>query len=317
MFEKFCDYMYSLLFTPLKKVRQSANQFYIFFRVIGTLFDDCKRDIFRVREESMVISASEVMLPEHGRDRNITRYQAETVEGFRKRLCMKALLAEKAGTMESLELCLKSLGYTGEIIPYFTLDPARWAEFLVKIYYSLDDTHLINMETIKGQIRGVKPASAKDNYVFDFYTGYKVSIDCFNQIHFIMSFYPRYNLAYLHLDGTWGLNGAKHLNGYNSDSLLEFYPIVTRYLIGVMQEIRQEEQLRYIQSANEDISDACIFSQRIEADESIVNKEFLTIQNELQTKVNTDQVRVTVLNKLDGYWKMDSSRKLNGGLSVL
>ena len=194
MFEKFSDYMYSLLFTPLRKVKQSVNQFYIFFKVIGTLFDDCKRDIFRVREESQVISASEIILPEHGRDRNMSRFQNETVEAYRTRLCMKALIAERAGTLESLELCLKSLGFKGEIIPYFLIDRTRWAEFQVKIFYSLDDTHLINMETIRGQIRGVKPASAKDNYVFDFYTGYKVSIDYYNQVHILTGFYPRYTL---------------------------------------------------------------------------------------------------------------------------
>lgn len=58
MFEKFSDYMYSLLFTPLKKVRQAVNQFYLFFKVVGKLFDDTKADIFRVREESMIASAS-------------------------------------------------------------------------------------------------------------------------------------------------------------------------------------------------------------------------------------------------------------------
>ena len=62
MFEKFSDYMYSLLFTPLKKISQVRNQFYIFFRIIGKLFDDTKADIFRVREESMIASASTMML---------------------------------------------------------------------------------------------------------------------------------------------------------------------------------------------------------------------------------------------------------------
>ena len=47
------DDMYSLLFAPLRMVQQSANQWAIFFSVIGKLFDDTKQDIFRVRAESM------------------------------------------------------------------------------------------------------------------------------------------------------------------------------------------------------------------------------------------------------------------------
>ena len=109
MFEKFCDYMYSLLFTPLKKIKQAANQFYIFFRVIGRLFDDTKEDIFRVREESMVASASEIMLAEHGKDRDMARLKGETVEGYRTRLSMKALIAEKAGTEQGILLALALL----------------------------------------------------------------------------------------------------------------------------------------------------------------------------------------------------------------
>ena len=132
MFEKFSDYMYSLLFTPLKKIKQAANQFYIFFRVIGQLFDDTKEDIFRVREESMVASASEIMLAEHGKDRDMARLKGETVEGYRTRLSMKALIAEKAGTEQGILLALAALGYEHSYIERMALhDPERWAEFII------------------------------------------------------------------------------------------------------------------------------------------------------------------------------------------
>ena len=164
MFEKFSDYMYSLLFTPLKKVRQAGNQFYLFFKVVGKLFDDTKAEIFREREESMVASASEVMLPEHGRDRDMTRLKGETVEGYRTRLSMKALIAEKAGTEAGILLALAALGYEHSYIERMSLhDTERWAEFIVflggKYPSGVNDIAVIDAEVMK-----VKEASSKPFY---------------------------------------------------------------------------------------------------------------------------------------------------------
>ena len=164
MFEKFSDYMYSLLFTPLKKVKQTANQCYIFFKVIGKLFDEAKDDLFRVREESMIASASEIMLPEHGRDREMNRLKGETVEGYRTRLSMKALIAEKAGTNAGILLALSSLGYEHSYIERMSLhDPELWAEFIVflggKYPSGVNDIAVIDTEVMK-----VKEASSKPFY---------------------------------------------------------------------------------------------------------------------------------------------------------
>ena len=70
-YDNFGDYMFDLLFAPLKKGKEAANQFRIFFRVIGKDFDDVKKAFFRVRDEANVVSASPVMLPVHGQDRDI------------------------------------------------------------------------------------------------------------------------------------------------------------------------------------------------------------------------------------------------------
>lgn len=62
-FETFGEYMFDLLFAPLKKGRKTVNQLRIFFKVMGREFDDLKAAIFRVRSEANVASCSEVMLP--------------------------------------------------------------------------------------------------------------------------------------------------------------------------------------------------------------------------------------------------------------
>ena len=53
-FETFGEYMFDLLFAPLKKGRKTVNQLRIFFKVMGREFDDLKAAIFRVRSEANV-----------------------------------------------------------------------------------------------------------------------------------------------------------------------------------------------------------------------------------------------------------------------
>lgn len=163
MFDKFQEYMYYLLFGPLKKVFKTNNQFYILFKIAGKLFDQTKQDIFRAREESMIIS-SEMLLPEHGRDRDMPQLIGEDIESYRLRLSMKNVIAEKAGTNEGILIALRALGYEKSYIePYFIHDPERWAEFIVyldsKRQSGLKDLSIIDREVMK-----VKPASGKPSY---------------------------------------------------------------------------------------------------------------------------------------------------------
>lgn len=259
MFDKFGDYMYSLLFAPLKKTRQAVNQFYLFFKVTGKLFDDTKADIFRMREESMIASAGAAMLAEHGRDRNIPRLKGEPVEGYRLRLMMKAAIAEKAGTVEGLLLCLKSLELTGEIIPYYTIDAERWAEFLTRIWYSLDDIRPVDMGNVRNQIRAVKPASAKDNYLLVLYTEYKVKIRYENRLTIMCEFYPRYNMAYHFLEGEHFLDGSKTLSGYAVDEAVDFYPVHLKVSSFVEQDTKIGSGIELISNVHcETDSDAAV-----------------------------------------------------------
>ena len=41
-FDTFGAYMFDLLFAPLKRGKRAANQFFIFFKVIGRIFDGMK-----------------------------------------------------------------------------------------------------------------------------------------------------------------------------------------------------------------------------------------------------------------------------------
>lgn len=224
-FNNFGDYMFSLLFTPLRKGKQAANQFFIFFKIVGTLFDDCKQDIFRVREESMVISASETMLNEHGKDRKMPRLKNEDIETYRTRLSMKAITAEKAGTKEGIILAVKSLGYLSTtIIPYYEIDPLRWAEFLVSIRLILDYDKNIDYAALRAAVRGVKEASSLENYEF-IYTHKTTGI---NEEQMTLKVVNSIQLNWWStdqsLDGSIFLDGSKNL-----DTDMIKYPLTITY----------------------------------------------------------------------------------------
>ncbi|MFR0943764.1 MAG: hypothetical protein ACLSH1_04515 [Clostridia bacterium] len=73
-FDTFGAYMFDLLFAPLKRGKRAANQFFIFFKVIGRIFDGMKDDVFRVRAEAECrAQQARPMLPVHGRDRGDAR----------------------------------------------------------------------------------------------------------------------------------------------------------------------------------------------------------------------------------------------------
>ena len=109
-FGTFGEYMFDLLFAPLKRGKRAANQFYIFFKVVGRIFDGMKKDVFRVRSEANVASASPVMLPVHGQDRDMPRLEGEDVESYRTRLSMKGVISEWSGTKTGILYALAALG---------------------------------------------------------------------------------------------------------------------------------------------------------------------------------------------------------------
>lgn len=163
-FNTFGEYMFDLLFGPLKKGKQAVNQFYIFFKVVGHIFDGMKEDVFRVRDEGNVASASPVMLPVHGQDRDMPRLRGETDEAYRTRLSMKGLIAQWGGTRKGILYALTALGYEKSYIEPVSLhDPEHWAEFIIflggKYPSGVDDISIIDTE-----VRKVKEGSSKPFY---------------------------------------------------------------------------------------------------------------------------------------------------------
>lgn len=163
-FDTFGDYMFDLLFAPLKKGRRAVNQFAIFFRVIGREFDDLKTAILRVRDEANVASASEVMLPVHGQDRDMPRLEGEDAEAYRTRLSMKGIISRWSGTRQGILYVLAALGYEqSHIEPVYEQDPEHWAEFIIFLKGS-KQSGVNNLAVIDAEVRKVKEGSSRPFY---------------------------------------------------------------------------------------------------------------------------------------------------------
>lgn len=169
MIETFGEYMYYLLSTPFKKVQKAKNQWHIYFQAVGKLFDGDKGMLQRARKESMVQTASVQMLPEHGLDRGLSRYEGESWENFRVRLMMYADTCLLGGTEMGTLQAVRSLGFTDvEMVPAYELEGSRehWAEFYVVIARDADDPFDIGHDIIRREVRRVKKVSARDRYRF-------------------------------------------------------------------------------------------------------------------------------------------------------
>lgn len=186
-FETFGEYMFDLLFAPLKKGKRTVNQLYILFRVIGKVFDGLKEDALRVRDETNVVSASPVMLPVHGQDRDMYRLEGESIEAYRTRLAMKGIISEWSGVNRGILYTLAALGYEqSRIEPVYEWDPEHWAEFIVFLKGS-KQSGVYNLDVIDTEVRKVKEGSSRPFYG----TEAGNDIVLFSRLHRGLSDYPR------------------------------------------------------------------------------------------------------------------------------
>lgn len=160
-FETFGEYMFELLFAPLKKGKRTVNQFYILFRVVGKVFDGLKEDALRVRDETNVVSASPVMLPVHGQDRDMYRLDGESIEAYRTRLAMKGIISEWSGVNRGILYVLAAMGYEqSRIEPAFPHGSEHWAEFIIHLRSSKQNG-INDLDVIIAEVNKVKEGSSK------------------------------------------------------------------------------------------------------------------------------------------------------------
>lgn len=187
MIENFIEYMWYLLTTPLKKLKKALNKWYILCRVFGKRFDEAKEDILRARDEGMVATCSHEMLPVHGADRRLTRYEGEHPEKllmkqrYRMQPCEEAYSIRK--TLEQYRMVIDYFDYlklnglwklTGS-----RLMDAQRTEYTTKQAYSFGVEHTREFRVI---------------------------------------WHEEHNLIFL--DGTWSLDGSKIIDAWQKTEVL-------------------------------------------------------------------------------------------------
>ncbi len=160
MFDKFDEYMQYLLPSAFKR-QKKQNQLLIYCRVIGRLYDSLLQSILRLREETILATCSPEMLEIFGNDYDMPRIQGETSDMYRRRLQMKALVAEAAGTQKGILYALASVGYDNcTITPFYLTDPERWSEIRINIFTtSIDEDNPIAFKCVVVEVMKVKRAS--------------------------------------------------------------------------------------------------------------------------------------------------------------
>ena len=248
MIENFIEYMWYLLTTPLKKLKKALNKWYILCKVFGRRFDEAKEDILRARDEGMVATCSHEMLPVHGADRRLTRYEGEHPENYRSRIAMYDELCKLGGTNEGVLLAVKTLGFEDvEIKTAKELkgDTERWAEFYALIRMDMGWICPISFDILKKNVRVWKEVGSKDNYQFILQSKEQTGkADDICRIVVILSVqsenYPENKAVFQmearnladtdltvkikndlwYLDGAYGLDGGKLLDAYEKEENL-------------------------------------------------------------------------------------------------
>lgn len=168
MMENFTEYIWYLLTTPFKRVKKSVNKWYALCKVLGKRFDEAKEDILRSRDEGMVATCCHEMLPVHGSDRRLVRYDGEHPEKFRERIAKYERICILGGTNEGVLLAVQTLGFKNPELKTAKEqcgDTNRWAEFYVILPIDIDSDYPISITLLKKEVRITKEVGAKDNYL--------------------------------------------------------------------------------------------------------------------------------------------------------
>lgn len=247
MFENFTEYIWYLLWSPLKRVKKEANHWYKLFRAIGSMFDEVKEAFVKARRNSNITACDDIMLPVHAADRQLSRYEGESPKNFRNRINGYIEVCRLGGTNPGIIRAVKNLGYKDvEIISAreLTGETERWAEFYVITAVNIDETLPIGTDVLKKTVRDTKEVGALDNYLFDYQAkqltrqkpvlsftykkyirndaegteAFEFSCMLQNEKKDECYRYERHNVYYL--DGSWQLDGSRRLDAYELEERL-------------------------------------------------------------------------------------------------
>lgn len=103
-------------------------------------------------------------------------------------------------------------------------------EYAFRVEIMESDTTAASYPDVRKFVRKVKPSHLTLLIVGRYWSEFPVDIAYDSYLHMFSEFFPRNNLQYLFLDGSWDLNGEYVLGGYKTGALADFYPVRVGYL---------------------------------------------------------------------------------------
>lgn len=217
------------------------------------------------------------------------------------------------GTPSVLEQFLSTILDGGRIEEWYEYGGIQYY-FRAYVYAGEHEIELEYGTQVKRQIAKYKNVRSWIEWVaFVIASRFKADVEYRNIIRFQNIFHPRKNIAYLKLDGRWKLDGKKVLGGYDDEMKVDFYPVRLRYstCADIKTEYKETVQIRIGARGNPQTDERIRY--RNEAGKNATRRERMTLKTCILESVTPGDIGVTNIIKLDGTWKLDGSRKLNGG----
>ena len=274
----------------------------------GKAAEEVERTADRLSDNCFIQTCDEATLAYYERLLQISIIGATLEE--RRRILLLQWNMESLYTLPKLkEFLASAVGKENYEIKCF------YNEYLVKIWIS--DQTAAMLGTLYNTIFRMIPAHIILE-VYGRYLGkYEVPIEYENKIRFFSDFYPRFNLAVLKLDGTWKLDGGRKLNGYDSNETLDFYPVTFAVKMEVTEAVQTKVPRLHIKMpAEEDVSIGAALGVRAEAVEHMETGQITAFQTAVGGIPQTEAF-MHKKNLLNGSWKLNNSRKLDGGRYAL
>lgn len=102
---------------------------------------------------------------------------------------------------------------------------------------------------VKKYVNSIKPSHLTLLMVGKYGADYYVNINYSNTIQINSSFYPRYNLPILWIDGTWLVDGSYYLSGYKHNKIIDFYPVKSR----IIDDVKAGPEMRSKLTVEDDL----------------------------------------------------------------
>ncbi|MCI8950029.1 MAG: phage tail protein I, partial [Lachnospiraceae bacterium] len=151
-----------------------------------------------------------------------SQYYEESLDLKVKREIVKNSLAwySKSGTVSAVEELIEVVFGKGKLEEWFRFG-GRPGTFRIRLDIGNEDAPIDILDVLKKIKRYKKLSAHFDAIVIGHYS--YAAIRYANAIHIRINFYPRFNLPTLYLDGTWMLDGSRHLSGYDGYGAIDLY----------------------------------------------------------------------------------------------